>query len=271
MLKYLALLCLYFPTLAQAEEFHWPENARAAVVMGYDDALASQLDIAAPQLEAAGFRGTFYLTLASPIVYERMDEWRALAARGHELGNHTIYHPCTGGTPDRDWVAPHNDLRTRSVAQMVDEVNVANSFLHAIDGRRERTLTIPCGEPLAGGEDYVASVADQFVAVRRFVPSAIAQSKEAIDPKAVGVYPPVDVNAERIIDFIEAAAERGTVANLLFHGIGGEYLSVSAEVHQEVVNYLLENQEDYWVDTMINVYSYVEANRGTSNAEKGHE
>ena len=37
----------------------WP---RGYVSLAYDDGLDSQLDIAVPQLEAAGLRGTFYLT-----------------------------------------------------------------------------------------------------------------------------------------------------------------------------------------------------------------
>ena len=39
----------------------WPNGARAAVSLTYDDGLNSQLDCALPQLEAAGFRATFFL------------------------------------------------------------------------------------------------------------------------------------------------------------------------------------------------------------------
>jgi len=71
---------------AQAVET-WPNGARAAVSLAYDDALDSQLDNALPALQRHGFKATFYLTLANAPVRRRMAEWRAAAQRGHELGN----------------------------------------------------------------------------------------------------------------------------------------------------------------------------------------
>ena len=67
----------------------WP---RGYVSLAYDDGLDSQLDIAVPQLEAAGLRGTFYLTWDN--MKDRAGQWAALAPRGHELANHTVTHPC---------------------------------------------------------------------------------------------------------------------------------------------------------------------------------
>src|SRR6185437_9409438 len=40
----------------------WPDGARAAVSLTYDDGLDSQLDHALPALEAAGLKATFFLT-----------------------------------------------------------------------------------------------------------------------------------------------------------------------------------------------------------------
>jgi peptidoglycan/xylan/chitin deacetylase (PgdA/CDA1 family) len=65
------------------------------VSLTYDDGLDSQLDIAVPALEARGFRGTFYITLEN--ITAREAEWRQIAARGHELANHTVSHPCDLG------------------------------------------------------------------------------------------------------------------------------------------------------------------------------
>lgn len=40
----------------------WPGNKKAAIVLPYDDALQSQLNIAIPQLASFQFKGTFFLT-----------------------------------------------------------------------------------------------------------------------------------------------------------------------------------------------------------------
>src|SRR5687768_4418779 len=84
--------------------FAWPHGARAAVSLAYDDALDSQLDHALPALDRYGLKASFYLTLSNPAVAGRMEEWRAAARRGHELGNHSLFHQCARSKPGRDWV-----------------------------------------------------------------------------------------------------------------------------------------------------------------------
>src|SRR5262245_48664222 len=77
--------------------FSWPDGRSAAIALTYDDALTSQLDVAIPQLDAAGLKGTFFLT-AGNMSQQDIARWRAAAAEGHELGNHTIFHPCERGS-----------------------------------------------------------------------------------------------------------------------------------------------------------------------------
>lgn len=78
-----------------------PPAARAAyaedgaVSLTYDDGLPSQLDVAVPALERRGLRGTFYVTWDN--IADRLGEWEKLPASGHELGAHTMHHPCNIG------------------------------------------------------------------------------------------------------------------------------------------------------------------------------
>ena len=57
-----------------AAPFAWPNGARAAVSLGYDDAIDSQLDHAIPTLDKYGVKGTFFLQLSNPAVKLRMAE-----------------------------------------------------------------------------------------------------------------------------------------------------------------------------------------------------
>jgi len=92
----LVIVCFWPFISFAAEEFSWPYNAIAAVSLSYDDALNSQLDNAIPALNKYGFKGSFYLSLASPAFKSRQQEWQSIANKGHELGNHTINHACRG-------------------------------------------------------------------------------------------------------------------------------------------------------------------------------
>jgi peptidoglycan/xylan/chitin deacetylase (PgdA/CDA1 family) len=105
----------------------WPHGY---VSLTYDDGLSSQLDVAVPQLEQAGLRGTFYLTWDN--MKERAADWAALVRRGHELGNHTVTHPC--------------DLRRETVEGFkASEIDPMQRWLAQVEGaKRSRDFAYPC-------------------------------------------------------------------------------------------------------------------------------
>src|SRR6185503_20629729 len=83
------------PPMARAtKQTTWfPESAQAALSITFDDARPSQLDQGVPALDRHGVRGTFYV-LPGPAA-DRAEDWRRALASGHELGNHTMSHPCS--------------------------------------------------------------------------------------------------------------------------------------------------------------------------------
>lgn len=254
-----------FATAAEREPFHWPDGRRAAVSLAYDDALDSQLDSAIPALDRHGFKASFYLTLSSDTLRTRLPEWRAAAARGHELGNHTLFHQCSGSIEGREWVEPQRDLDTTSAAQMKDQVLLANIMLGAIDGNHERTLAVPCGDVLAGGENYIELVKREFVAIR-LGDGAVVEEMMALYPYAVSVEAPAGATGAQLIARVEEAARTGTMANFTFHGIGGDYLTVSNAAHEALLDHLASHSDVYWVDTFVEVMKYVRQQEGIDDS-----
>lgn len=254
-------VCLFLPALGHAADsvdFQWPDGTVAAVSLAYDDAVDSQLDHAIPDLDRHGLKGTFYLTLASETLENRQEEWRAAAERGHELGNHALFHACSKSETDRDWVAPENDLDQMSSEAMVQRVRLANLMLTALDGRKERTFTPPCGDREASGVDYVDQVKPMFVAIRVAGELPI-RDMDSLDPYAVPVEGPVGVDSAHLIALVEQAGKLGTMVNFTFHGIGGDHLSVSREAHSELLQFLADHRDRYWTDTFINIMKHVTA------------
>ena len=225
-----------------------PNGAKFAVSLSYDDALASQLDNAVPVLNRYGFHASFYLFLASPVFNARLEEWRALAAEGHELGNHTLYHVCSGRGPDRAWVPAYANLDERTVEHMRLEITLANNMLQALDGRTERTFTIPCGDTQAKDGNYVSAVQDQFIALKG---QGIMDGSEVL-------YTPSNISGKELINLLEKASPSATIVSFLFHGIGGDHLSVSTEAHNELLKYLDKHRDKYWVDSFINIHQYLQ-------------
>ncbi|MGF6272053.1 peptidoglycan/xylan/chitin deacetylase (PgdA/CDA1 family) [Massilia sp. UYP11] len=256
------------PVQAADAGFAWPGGARAAVSLAYDDALDSQLDHAIPVLDRHGIKGTFYLELSRPSVAARMRDWRAAAANGHELGNHSLFHQCSGAGPDRTWVAPHRDLDTTTREQMRDQVLLGNTMLAAIDGRHERTYTAPCFDVDAGGGDYLTPLHASFVAIKAGKGASIPASMAALDPFRVTSSAPVGASGAELIAQVRQAAAQGTMIAFTFHGIGGDHLSVSSQAHEELVRFLAAHREVYWTDTFLNIMKHVRQRQAATPAAR---
>src|SRR4051812_47043819 len=122
------------------------KGKKCAVVLTYDDAIIQHLDNAVPLLDSLGLKATFYITAYSPGCRLHLNDWKKVAATGHELGNHTLYHPCIGDQPGREWVAEDYKMNHYTVRRMVEETRMTNAFLEALDGKTKRTFAFTCGD-----------------------------------------------------------------------------------------------------------------------------
>lgn len=246
--------------------FAWPDGQRAAVSLAYDDALDSQLDTAIPALDRHGLKASFYLTLSADTVRTRLEDWRAAARNGHELGNHSLFHQCAASKPGRDWVTPQRDLDAMTAVQMQEQIRVASTMLHAVDGATTRTFTVPCGDTVALDGDYVAGLAEDFAGIK-VMGGAVVPDMHTINAQAVPVEAPVGLDGDALIERVEEAARRGTMVNLTFHGIGAEHLAVSRDAHAQLLDYLAAHRDIYWTATFREIMTWVRGQQASDGAE----
>ncbi len=241
----------------QPAGFSWPAGARAAVVLSYDDGVDVQLDNVVPDLEAAHLHGTFFVPGASESLKKRLPEWRALPGRGHELGNHAIFHPCLQKLPGREWVPPEYALESYTVRRITDEAAAMNTTLLAIDGEAVRTFAYNCGDTTAGGVSYVDAIRPLFLAAR-VGEDRIVEDVRHLDPYQVPSWMVQDVSGEAMISFVRKALEKGGLAVFMFHGVGGGHsISVSREAHRQLLDWLDRNRAEVWTDTFRRVMAHV--------------
>ena len=138
--------CSLFTFVLNAQTSTTWNGKSCAVVLTYDDGLNIDLTNVIPALDSLGLKGTFYISDYFDGLNAQIFQWRKAAAEGHELGNHTVWHPCEGGRPGREFVQPESDLNNYTVARMVKEIKTMNNILKAIDGKTERTFAYPCGD-----------------------------------------------------------------------------------------------------------------------------
>ena len=245
---------------SEAQQVDQWNGKKCAVVLTYDDALNVHLDNVIPSLDSAGFKGTFYIIGESPVLANRMAEWRIAAKNGHELGNHTLTHPCDGRLEGRSWVSSENDLSRYSVDRVIKEIRVTNTLLQAIDGKTERSFAFPCGDTKIDTVNFYDTVQHEFAGARGVKSSF--QTLNEIDLNDIDCFAINGQSGAYMIDLVKKAMETHTLLVFLFHGVGGEHnINVSVEAHSQLVHFLKQHENEIWVAPMVDVANYIKENQ----------
>jgi peptidoglycan-N-acetylglucosamine deacetylase len=232
------------------------QGKKCAVVLTYDDALNTHLDNVVPLLDSLGFKGTFYVSGFFEGLSRRLKDWASVARAGHELGNHTLFHPCEGRSKGREWVNADYDLSTYTPKRMMDEIKMANTLLEAIDGKKERTFAYPCGDMKAGDSSYVGEIRKIFPGARGV--QAKMQRVDEVDLDNVGAYMVNGQTGDDLIRLARQAMSGNALLVFLFHGVGGEHaLNVSLNDHRALLQFMKREEGEIWVAPMVEVCSYV--------------
>lgn len=263
-LALLAALAGAAPAFAQPPSWN---NKQCAVVLTYDDAIDVDLDTVVPALDSVHLRGTFYLIGSSPAVMKRLTEWRAAARRGHELGNHALFHPCDGSLPGRSFVSPDHDLSKYTLGRAVDEVRANNTLLAAIDGQSARTFAYPCGDRTIGGVPFYDQLKNDFVAARGVSPGL--QTAARVDLANIDSYLINGESGQSLIELVKKAQASHTLLVFLFHGVGGGHgLNVALPAHRQLLRYLKAHEKDIWVAPMVEVAKKIRAEQQRSTPKR---
>jgi len=269
MKKYFSLLFMLCAITAYTQNTSPWHGKKCAVVLTYDDALNQHLDNAVPLLDSLKLKATFYVTAFFPSMQLRLAEWKKLAAKGYELGNHTLYHPCAGGK-GREWVSKDYDLNNYTVKRMVDEVRMTNVFLNALDGKKRRTFAFTCGDMKVGDSAFINGMKNDFVAARA-VRNEMHKINE-VDLYNVDCYMVNGETGEQLIEWVKKAAASNSLLVILFHGVGGgNSLDVSLAAHRQLLIYLKQHEKEIWITPMIDAADYIKdwQNRHTSQPKTG--
>ncbi|MDC6366196.1 MULTISPECIES: sialate O-acetylesterase [Flavobacteriaceae] len=239
------------------------QGKKAAVVLTYDDALNVHLDNAVPILDSLGLKGTFYISTYSEAFRNRLQDWKRITKTGHELANHTIFHPCIG-KESRPWVNPNYDMASYTVKRMVDEIKINNTLLEALDGKKERTFAYTCGDFTVNGNDFFIDELKNELLAARAVRSEM-HTIDQIDLYSMDSYPIIGESGAEMIAMVKKAVETNSLLILLFHGVGGEHsMDVSLPAHKELLEYLKQHENEVWTAPLIDVAKNIKQYRAST-------
>ncbi len=249
--------------------FAWPGQIQGAVSLTYDDALQVHHTLVAPLLRRYNLRATFYPTIWNDKsdLSIHPEHWRELAAAGHELGNHSVFHPCRQDEAHPyAWLDDRYDLRRYTPEHLRAEFEVANLVLYLLDGQAERTYAYTCNDTTIGtnaDEQPIAPLlADLFIAARGTLTNRVAQPAEGLDLYDIGCIDVTGRSLEDLKSIAEDARATGGWAVLMIHGIGAgtHELYLDVHVHERFIHWLAQEQT-IWTAPIRTVARYIQEQR----------
>ena len=236
--------------------FAWPEGKQVAVSISFDDARPSQVDVAFPLLEDCGVKATYYVCPDN--LETRLDDWRALRSAGHELGNHTVSHPCSGNFS----FCRDNALEDYTLEDMEKEMLECNRRVEEACGAAPTTFAYPCGNTFVGrGEgvrSYVPLVAKHFLAGRGF-PSEWHNAPAVCDLAQLNGISFDRLDFKTVLALIDKARADGGWLVLAGHDAGDQDARqvTRCDTLRALCEYALEPDHGIWLDTVAAVAEYV--------------
>ena len=234
----------------------WRDGIKAAVSFSFDDARISQIDNGMALFGEYGVKATFYVSPEA--MRKRLAGWREAVTAGHEIGNHTSRHPCSGNFPFSRSTA----LEDYTFDKMRAEIAEADGIIGDLLGVRPRTFAYPCGQTFIGrGRDtlsYVPLVAERFIAGRGFR-DEYGNAPGFCDLSRLNGTDGDGCTAEELIRYIAKAAEEGTWIIFCGHEIGTDGIRQTTGIRalRETLAYLGENRGTIWTAPVAEVAAFL--------------
>jgi peptidoglycan/xylan/chitin deacetylase (PgdA/CDA1 family) len=254
------LLSVLAPAQQPSADFKWPDGKRAALSLSFDDGRKSQVDAGVALLDKHNVKATFYVVPSA--VERQLDGWKKVVASGHEIGNHSLNHPCTGNFA---W-SRQKALEGYTLEKMRDELEQANRRIKELLGVTPVSFAYPCGQTFVGrGVDtrsYVPLVAALFGSGRTW------QDETPNDPGFCDLAQTTGVEMdgrdfEEILPILEKARETGQWVALAGHDIGPDGRQTTrVTMLEKLMRYASDPANKIWLAPVGTIAKYIREQRG---------
>jgi peptidoglycan-N-acetylglucosamine deacetylase len=240
--------------------FVWPEGKQIAISLSFDDARASQVDAGTALLDQYGVKGTFYVVPNS--VKQRLEGWKKAVASGHEIGNHSFNHPCTGNFP---W-SRQKAIENYSLKQMRNELILANKDIKELLGVEAEVFAYPCGQTYIGrGENtksYVPVVSKLFLSGRGWLDEG-PNAPQFCDLAQLTGMEMDGKDFEQILPLIENAKKSGAWLVLAGHEMGASgNQTTRLSMLKKLIEYAQNPANGIWIAPVGTVAKYIKEQKG---------
>jgi hypothetical protein len=232
---------------------------RGAVSLTFDDGDRSQLEKAIPAMDDRKLKGTFYLWPHGEQWKERLSPWQEVAARGHEIGNHTLSHTCSDNI-----IRKSGGLEEKTLEDLENDILAAQERLVQLAPHQEQwTVAYPCYCAFVGRgrsrASYAPLIAKHFLAGRGGGEYGIANHPGVTDLSCLWGLATERMSGFEMIGLVEELTFKGRWVVLVFHEINGSYLTVGNHDFCMLLDYLEREKDRIWTAPVVEVARKVAA------------
>lgn len=229
----LAVWMLSLPVLAAdagaTRIAQWKDDKKAAFLLMFDDNMPSHVKNVVPELKKRNFTGTFYVNPGKKPLWTAVWE-KDIPAAGMVLANHTMNH--TGA---------------KDLAGLEDEIKQCSEALNKLTPDCKEPRLLSFGTPGVNkdmwqfSKEQVGGLLAKYHLIDRgpFLGAAI-HYKTGKDMAAM----------------VDKAIAKGSAGYIVFHGVGGEWISMPLPDFIELLDHLAAKQDQVWVTDHVSAHKY---------------
>jgi peptidoglycan-N-acetylglucosamine deacetylase len=241
-------------------DFQWPKGKKMGLSLTFDDARLTQIDKGIPLLDKYNVKATFYLSPDNMI--QRLEGWKKAVSNGHDIGNHSLLHPCTinYGWPQEA------ALENYTLERMRTELDSANTIIKNMLGIKPVSFAFPCGQTFVGRgvntKSYIPLIASLFESGRLWLSEGPNDPVYCDMPNLTGME--LDGKSfDQVKALIETARKKGQWLILAGHEMndGGKQTSLLVTI-EALCKYASDPANGIWIDNVHQIASYVRDKRG---------
>jgi beta-glucosidase len=241
-------------------DFQWPEGKKMGLSLTFDDARLSQVDKGIPLMDRYGVKGTFYVSPGNML--ERLDLWKNAVKNGHDIGNHSLEHPCSGNFK---W-SGKSALENYTLERMRLELDSASRLIRDNLGIDAVSFAYPCGSTFVGrgvtAKSYIPVVASLFETGRGWLDEGPNDPGFCDLSQLTGME--LDGKSfKEVLPLIKSAGENGQWLVFAGHEMsdGGRQTTLLSTL-DSICMYASDPENDIWIDNVHNIASYIKEQRG---------
>lgn len=235
--------------------FIWPEGKQIALSLSFDDARPSQVIAGTALLDQYGVKATFYVVPNS--VKQQLTGWKKAVESGHEIGNHSLNHPCTGNFP---W-SRQKAIENYSLKKMRNELTTANKEIQELLGVESEVFAYPCGQTYIGRgkntKSYVPVISKLFLSGRGWLDEG-PNAPQFCDLAQLTGMEMDGKDFEQILPILENAKKTGAWVVLAGHEMGN---SGNQTTRLNMLKMLIEYSQDpnngIWIAPVGTIAKYI--------------